>query len=371
VTRGPVRSGVFGALLAWATAAILFSAAAADAPGDSPAGFRLVESRNAETLERDLAAAAAEGYRVLGAAQARTVDGKPRLVAVLERIPGADEPYEYAVLAPQGHLEDPVARRALSALGAGGYRIAAGNILARKIDDWWLPQTTYAAQLTLILERPAAPERYAYDSVRLNDVDAFHQRLAERRREGYEVLALVNSGRRVRAVLGKSLDAATPAESNVRPYRLLSNAIRPGMKHALKRAAAEGYRVVAATDQSINAPAMLLLDKRADPPDTYAYRVLSNPVKKHRKGKLERRLDRLAARGFRVVPGGITDTALALERAPGERRSWRYRILSSRRPPGLPRALEEATRSGYRFVAVFANAVETVVLVERGDRPPV
>ena len=67
------------------------------------------------------------------------------------------------------------------ALGAQGYRIPAGGILTRRTDDWWLPDRAYAAEMTVILERPATPVRYRYDSLRLADFvsdleKAFHIR---------------------------------------------------------------------------------------------------------------------------------------------------------------------------------------------------
>jgi hypothetical protein len=335
--------------------------------------FLLLESRDAETLERDLGRAAREGFRMLATAPAGTIDGKPRLVTLMERLrPGADA-HEYAVLAPAGTLENTRALEALNALGAAGYRLGPRTIITRTIDDWWLPEESYDAQLTLVLERSAAPERYAYRSIRFHDPGAFEERLGELADEGFEVLAMVNSARRVRAILRRPLDAARPdARQEGRRYRVLFNARRHGMRKALKRSGAMGYRVVAGTEQSVLAPAMLLLELPAAPAAAHAYKVLSKPVKKHGKRKLEQKLNRRASRGFRVVPSGVTRTDLTLERRVGDDASaWQYRVLSSREPPGLERALDEAIDRGYRFVALFTDSIETVALVERSANPTV
>jgi len=64
---------------------VLGLAATLASPGhteDATLRFRLVESRNAETLERDLRHAAEQRFRLLAASQAGTIDGKPRLVAL-------------------------------------------------------------------------------------------------------------------------------------------------------------------------------------------------------------------------------------------------------------------------------------------------
>jgi len=333
---------------------------------DATLRFRLVESRNAETLERDLRRAAERRFRLLATAPAGTLDGKPRLVALMERIPPETDVYEYAVLAPAGKLEDEQTLEALNALGAAGYRLGPRTIITRTIDDWWLPQRSYDAQLTLVLERSADPERYAYQSVRFDNPSTFQEQLAERSRDGFEVLALVNSARRVRAILGRPLDVPRAGAGPLRqPYRLLFNARRHGMREDLKRFGAQGYRVVAATEQSVLAPAMVLLELPAAPAAAHAYKVLSKPVKKHGKHKLEQKLNRRGSRGFRVVPAGLTRTDLTLERPPGDdAEAWEYRVLSSREPPGLARALDEAVDRGYRFVALFTDAIETVALVE-------
>jgi hypothetical protein len=335
--------------------------------------FRLVESRNAETLERDLRHTAEQRFRLLATSQAGTIDGKPRLVALMERSPPGTDLYEYAVLAPAGNLEDQETLEALNALGAAGYCLGPETIITRTIDDWWLPERSYDAQLTLVLERSAAAVRYAYDSIRFNNSNAFQEQLADRRGDGFKVLALVNSARRVRAILGRPLDLPQPEAGPPRQrFRLLFNARRHGMRKALNRSGAQGYRVVAATEMSILAPAMVLLELPATPPEAYAYKVLSKPVIKHGKHKLEQKLNRRAAQGYRLVPAGLTRTDLTMEQPSGDdTQAWEYRVLSSREPPGLALALDDAIGRGYRFVALFADAIETVAIVEAPTTSPV
>jgi hypothetical protein len=328
--------------------------------------FRLLEARNAETLERDLRRAASDRFRLLATTQGTTLDGRPRLVALMEKIAPNEEAYDYAVLAPDGNLEEDLTLEALNTLGAAGYRTGSRSILTRRLDDWWLPEESYDAQLTIVLERDPAGGRYGYDSLRLADPRKFERQLTERWRDGYDVLALVNSARRVRAILERPLDAP-PSRANaiVGDFRLLFNARRHGMRQELNKLAGVGYRLVAATEQSVLAPAMVLVQRRTGGGDL-DYKVVSRPVIKQRKERLMRQLNKRAAQGFRVAPGGLTATDLALERPQGAPSSaWSYRLLSARRPPGLTEALAQSRRDGYVFVGLFADAIETVALVEK------
>jgi len=357
VTTAHVCIGLLGALTC---------VTAADPAPSTAAPFRLIHTRNAETLGRDLQSAAGAGYRVLAASQGSTLDGKPLIVVLLQLASPTQGRYEYAVLASAGDLEDETTRREMNALGAQGYSLATGNLVARRIEDFWLPPAAYDAQLTLILERSTYSRRFTYDSIRFNEFEAFHERLAQRRGEGYEVLALVNSARRVRAVLGKPLDdAAGSPDVGPRRYRLLLNARNRGLAHALKRAGARGYRAIAAADPSINAPAMVLVERAAEAPGAYGYRVLTHPLRRHRRGRLQHKLNRITERGYRVAPGSSTNSALLLEREPQSRHGWVYRIAASGEAPGLPRALDDATREGYRFVKMLVDADVTIVLLER------
>lgn len=326
--------------------------------------FRLIQTRNSRTLQRDLRSAAQAGYRVLGATPGSTLDGKPLILVLMQRDPPAGGPVEYAVFAPSGDLDDETARSRMNALGNEGYRLAPGRLVTRRVEDFWLPQAAYEAQLTLILERCVSPRRFAYDVIRFDDFETFQHNLATRRAEGYEVLALVNSARRLRAVLARPLEAGAP-DGEPREYRLLMQATNRGLRRALKRAGSRGYRAIAAADASIHTPAMVLVEKGPAAPAIYAYRVLDDPVQKQRRGKLETKLNRHGSEGYRVVPGGSTESALLLELAPGTPARTQYRAIASRDPPGLPRALEQATGEGYRFVTMLADSDGTIVLLEK------
>ena len=152
-------------------------------------------------------------------------------------------------------------------------------------------------------------------------------------------------------------------------YRLLMYARNRGMAHALKRAGKSGYRAIAAADPSINAPAMVLVEA-AVPSETYAYRVVTRPVRRQRRGKLQEKLNRAGIGGYRLVPESSTDTVLVLERAPGPTTDRCYRAVGSRTPPGFPRALEDASREGFRFIMMFADAEEVIVLLDRPSTCP-
>lgn len=336
-----------------------------------PARFKLISANGAAPLERELRAAGAAGYRVLDAAYGPGLDGRRRIVALMERGPRSGS-YDYVVLAAAGDLDDEATRK-VNALAAEGYRLARPGFLARRIEDWWLPPSAYDEQILLILTRASSARAYQYASISFQGFGHLERYLADRHREGFEILGLWNSARRLRFVLEKDLSSTTPTrpptEVEADRYRLLIEAKKRSLRRRLNRAAAKGYRVIAAENQSINAPPMLLLEKTAEPSEALEYRFLHDPIKKKRKGKLERKLRKKAWHGYRVVADAVTPAMLTLERRPELAWPAQYLALSSRTPPGLPRNMERAVAEGFRFVTLLVEAGEATVLLEKLENP--
>ena len=211
----------------------------------------------------------------------------------------------------------------------------------------------------------AVPPRYAYDSLVVHEPERLYAELAERREAGYVAVGIWNSARRLRVVLEKQLDAPPPPPpADGEPFRLLIRATKPGLKRRIEKAGAEGYRVVAAADQSINAPPIVLLEK-SDAADSVRYSVLYDPAKKLRKGKLAYKLNRKSVEGFRMDPRVATDRVLTLERRPAGSPVPHYMTVSSKTPEGLPRAMARAAEQGYRYMMLFVEADRASVVLER------
>jgi len=81
----------------------------------------------------------------------------------------------------------------------------------------------------------------------------------------------------------------------------------------------------------------------------------------NRTGTMQRELDDAAKRRFRVVAGlpGSDELVLILERLPQQAEPYSYRLLATQRTSTMERELNEAGRSGFRFVSIAT--------IEKGD----
>jgi hypothetical protein len=324
--------------------------------------FALISAERAEKLERELNAAAREGYRLVVAERGLSVNGHTRVVALLEHRPGT--PSDYVVIECSGKLTDEETRGKLDKLTGAGYRLRPSGIVVRQLQDFWLPDQAYEQQVLLILEQTGKRGSWAYDSVAFGDFESFYHAIRERRSAGYEVLGLWNGGRRLHAFFEKPTagDPSVLADDDL-DYRMLIMPTRTGLRMKLRSAAKLGYRVQAAADPSIVGPPMLLLARTADPEETIKYRFLDNAPKKLYRDVLERKLNKKTRKGWRVTPAGVTKNSFTLERVRKDDPRAEYRTLSSKDAPGIPVALEQAIEEGYRFLFLYVEPTETTVLL--------
>ena len=104
--------------------------------------------------------------------------------------------------------------------------------------------------------------------------------------------------------------------------------------------------------------------------DALDYKIVDDLPQRARKDKLTNKLNKTAERGYRIVRDGITRETIPVQRRVTNLFTEilpvaHYKMLSSRRAPGLPRALEEAMNDGYTFVRMFVEPDETTILVEK------
>ncbi|MCP3981143.1 MAG: hypothetical protein GY716_17735 [bacterium] len=330
------------------------------------AGFRLVSEREPERLERRLRQAGNDGYRVLGTARGVGVDGNMRISALLQRDAAGDGPYDYRVLATSGNLNDEAEYRKLNDLGADGFRIRAGGVLVRSVSDVWLPDDEYEDQMILVLERGARPVGVRYESERYGVPEKFERALKQRRVDGFEILGLWVTQRRLQAILEAPLDA--PASSSTfkgEDYRMMILPTRKYLKIKLNNMAGQGYRVLTTEDPPTTGPPLMLLERNNEGTDKIEYRFFDEIPKKLHRDVLEQKLNKKAAKGWTVTLGGVTDNVVTLEHIPGSETRVTYRAVSSSQKPGLSPVLEEATAAGYEYVAMFVKPAETMVLLEK------
>jgi len=333
----------------------------------TPERFHLVSAEDGKRLERGLRSAAEKGYRVIDADQGVSVDGRPRIAVLMERADRSTA-HEYRTLACSGSLKDEDTRKALDELGSEGFRLLPRGIIARKLEDSWLPDSAYQERMVLILERDPEGRPWVHDAVTFGKYETFYEDLTDRRRKGFTVVGLWNSNRALQVVLQKPKDG--PPEEEVPDHRLLFTATRTELRIKLERAAGEGYRIMAGEDPPVVGPPILLMQRVEDPGNTIDYKFVDDLPQRARKDKLEKKLNKRAMRGFLVVREGITREAIPVQRHPTSlvavaSPTAHYMMLSSRRAPGLPRALEDAMKDGYTLVRMFVEPDETTVLVEK------
>jgi len=346
--------------LAWTLAAPLGAVGAADGPGR----YRLLSAEDAPRIERRLQAAAAEGFRLLTSAQGIDVTGKPRIAVLTERVAG--EPADYRVLSCPS-FDDPDTRRRLAELGAEGFGLHRHGITNRRLSDVWLPEAAYEDRLTLILERDEAGRRYVFDTLSFGDFAPFYRDLARLRSSGHEVVGMWNTGRKLQLLLQAS-DPARAGQPAPGEHLLLLMATRLPLAGRLESAASDGFRILAAVDPSITGPPVILLERSAVPGDIVDYKFLDDVPVRQTRDALARKLNKRARKGWRVCRRGTTDEVITLERqaakaariGPAE-----YRMLSTRRAPGLEQALQSAVDEGFEPIHLFVEPDETTVLVER------
>jgi hypothetical protein len=339
---------------------------AAESP--DPAPFRLISGERPGSLERKLQAAGTQGYHLIAAARGTTLNGKGRGVALLGRDPENATPTEFALITSSGDLASAADDAEFKQLTAAGYRLRMRGVLPDNPDDWWVPEAGYESQVWLILERRGNGGPYTYAAFGYSTEAEFKKDMAAYVDEGYAVLGILNSARRLRILLERDLSKNEKAPQIVAPdgrHRLLMGSRKLGVRMQLNDVAAKGYRLAGVADASTIAPPFVLVEKRATRIEDHVYRTLYEPGTKIYKDKLDRKLNKRARKGLRIVPGGITSTVVVFERS---EQAVEYRTLSSRTRPGLPEQLASAVDRGFRVMALFVGGDETTVVTER-DAP--
>jgi len=330
------------------------------------AGFRLVSEREPERLERRLRQAGNDGYRVLGTARGIDVDGNMRISVLLQRDATGLGPFDYRVLATSGNLDDETEYHKVNDLGADGFRLKVGGVLVRAVSDVWLPADEYEDQMVLIFERGADAVGVRYESERFGNPEEFERALKQRRVDGFEILGLWVTQRRLQAILEAPLDSlASNSTFKGEDYRMVILPTRKYLRDKLNRMAGQGYRVLTTEDPPTTGPPLMLLERSASGPGKIEYRFFDDVPKKLHRDKLQAKLNGEARRGWFVAHGGVTDNVITMERTSGDKPGVTYLAVSSSQKPGLSTVLEEATAAGYDYVAMFVKPAETMVLLEK------
>lgn len=156
-------------------------------------------------------------------------------------------------------------------------------------------------------------------------------------------------------------------------YLLLATTKTATMQAELDQAAAQGFRVMAGSPTS-NTEMVLFLERVAQPPETYAYKLLATT----KTSTMEKELAGAAADGFRLVPqtaiskesvggklfGTPREIVVVVERAPKVEKRYEYKLLATTKTSTMQREVSDAVAAGYTLVGLLSRD-EHMVIMER------
>ena len=151
-------------------------------------------------------------------------------------------------------------------------------------------------------------------------------------------------------------------------YLLLSTVKTSTMQKELDEASAQGFRIISAASSCGQSEMVLFLERVAQPPDTYKYRLLATT----RTGTMEKELNQAAQEGFRLLPRTITakegflsnEIVSVLEQAPKSSKRYQYRLLATSRTSTLQKEVAQAEADGFVLVGLVGRG-ENMVIMEK------
>ena len=159
------------------------------------------------------------------------------------------------------------------------------------------------------------------------------------------------------------LSAVSVAEAQDDRYLLLATERTRTMQQEVNAAAAQGFRVVAASPKESNEVVVVLEQTR----DKYEYRLVAAT----KRTTLQREISEAAEAGYRIIPRAVTgkgdEVVLLMEKAAEGPANTQYQVLATERTGTLQKEISEASAKGYTLV-VLAGRGKHVAILERAPR---
>jgi hypothetical protein len=151
-------------------------------------------------------------------------------------------------------------------------------------------------------------------------------------------------------------------------YLLLSTVKTSTMQKELDEASAQGFRIISAASSCGQSEMVLFLERVAQPPDTYKYRLLATT----RTSTMEKELNQAAQEGFRLLPRTITakegflsnEIVSVLEQTPKSNKRYQYRLLATSRTSTLQKEVTQSEADGFVLVGLVGRG-ENMVIMEK------
>ncbi len=355
--------------------------------------YLLLATVRVSTLQKEANEAAAVGYRVLTGNM--TGGGEPALL--MEKVARPPETYAYRVVET---YRDSAMQKELDAAARKGFRPVPRAM-------WG-----HATQYLIVLEKPpgSIPD-YSFRLLGTTLTGTLQKELAGAAEQGQRVAGMVmrqedagSMSSQHMVIVEKAAEGgdrpagagASNADARQR-YRLLATERTSTMQKELNESAAAGYRILAASRTSRTELAMLL--EKSQLPTNYEYQLVACA----RMATLEKELNEVAAKGYRLVPESVVGkrgtkggwrgaligsplpavlgeidqfvadevTAVAEKVADAEGR-YRYLVLATERTSTMQKEISQAASEGFKPVAITGRPqggdflANVITIMEKG-----
>lgn len=164
-------------------------------------------------------------------------------------------------------------------------------------------------------------------------------------------------------LLALSAAAVVEGQDAADKYLLLATERTATMQREIDEAAAQGFRVVAASPND-GSETVVLLERTNG---KYEYRLLAAS----RSGTLQREINEAAEAGYHVVKTAVgrkgDEVIVLMEKGPETPTRTEYQVLSTERTGTLQKEITQASLDGYTLIALTKKG-EHVAILERGPR---
>ena len=183
------------------------------------------------------------------------------------------------------------------------------------------------------------------------------------------------------AILGVLLLGLSPAAGGKKleidpgqHYLLLATKRTKTMQKKLDEAAKQGF-IIRMGSPTSGSEIVLLLERVAEPPDTYTYHLLAT----QRTRTFQKELDQAAQIGFRLLPrtmmakrfavGNSAEIVAILERPSKIEKHYQYKLLATVRTSTLQKEIEQAQARGYVLVGMVSRGEHMVIMKKESPAP--
>ncbi len=155
-------------------------------------------------------------------------------------------------------------------------------------------------------------------------------------------------------------------------YLLLATVKTSTMQKELDEASAQGFRIVSAASSCGQSEMVLFLERVAQAPDTYKYKLLATT----RTGTMEKELNQAAQEGYRLLPRTITakegffsnEIVSVLEMSPKSTKRYLYRLLATSRTSTLQKEVAQSETDGFVLVGLVGRGENMVIMEKEVDQ---